>query len=105
MPRYLLLFIVLLALFVASRASATDRPSGAAGVHAGGLSCFSIRPPDAPTKPETKSSPALNQSCDELCAAKGAACTATTGTRNPPYACDAQDYDPDSTLCRCCAIS
>lgn len=109
MPRYFLIFVLLLVLVSAAPVSAANKASGASDVlHAGGLACFSIRPPDAPTNGAAgprfpPHPPATYQSCDELCAAKGAACTATTGTRNPPYACDATDYDPASTLCRCCA--
>jgi hypothetical protein len=74
------------------------------GVYAGGLVCFSITPPDTPTKPATPHAAALDRSCDALCAAQGAACTATTSNRNPPVSCAANDYDPKATLCRCCAL-
>ena len=104
MSRHIIIVFMLLAIVFHAPAYAAGNSSGASDVvRSGGLECFSIRPPNSPTKPETKRAPALYQSCDELCAAKGAACTAITGTRNPPYDCDAQDYDPDSTLCRCCA--
>jgi hypothetical protein len=101
MPVYFRIAVLLLALVCAS-AFAADNPPG--DVHAGGMMCFSIRPPDQPTQPETKHSAALYRSCDQLYAAKGAACTATTGSMNPPYACDSTGYDPASTLCRCCAV-
>ena len=90
---------------VTGSAFAVDKLSSESNVvHAGGLMCFSIRPLDSPTKPETKHSPALYRSCDELCAAKGAACTATTSNHNPPVSCDGSDYRPEATLCRCCAF-
>jgi hypothetical protein len=102
---YFLVAFASVTLAFATPASAANKPADDNGiVHVGGLSCFSIRAPDSPTKPETKHSPALYRSCDELCAAKGAACTATTGMHNPPYSCATTDYDPSSTLCRCCAV-
>jgi hypothetical protein len=94
------------ALVFAAPVSAADNSSGEnAVVRGGGLTCFSITPPDTPTNKPAPHTQATYRSCDELCAVKGAACTATTGTRNPLYACDTTDYIPgSSTLCRCCAV-
>lgn len=104
MLRYFLIPAFLLALF-SRPAFAADKSSGddGAAVHAGGLSCFSIRPPDEPTRPAGPRVWALYRSCDAICAAKGAACTAATSNYNPPIACDSAEYNPASTLCRCCA--
>jgi hypothetical protein len=106
MPRYSIIFVFLLAFVLSAPAFAADNSSGASAVvHGSGLVCFSIRPPDTPTKPETKHSPALYRSCDELCAAKGTTCTAATSNFNPPVSCDGTDYSPASTLCRCCTVA
>jgi hypothetical protein len=107
MSRYLAFTVLLLALVFAPPADAADNSSGASDVvHTGGLSCFSIRPPDKPVTPETKHTPPQYRSCDELCAANGAACTATTSTENPMRSCASTDYPPGgSTLCRCCAVA
>ncbi|HTV38346.1 MAG TPA: hypothetical protein VMF12_18095, partial [Xanthobacteraceae bacterium] len=77
---------------------------------AGGLTCFSIQPLDAPTNgpagPRFPPHPAATyRSCDQLCADKHAACTATTSNENPMRACASTDYFPSSTLCRCCAVT
>jgi hypothetical protein len=76
-------------------------------VHAGGLACFSLWPPDSPTQPETKRAPALYRSCDELCGAKGAACTGVNAAGNsfmPGMNCGSPPV-PAVSLCRCCAVA
>ena len=67
--------------FAAGNLAAPDR---ALQGPAGGFVCFSIRPADAPVKPAAQHRAAVYRSCDELCAGRDAACTATTGMRNPP---------------------
>jgi hypothetical protein len=105
MPRYLSIPVLLLAVIFTTPVFAADKSSGDNGVvHAGGLMCFSIRPPDTPTKPETKHSPPLYRSCDELCADKNAACTAAVSNFSPPQSCADEGYTPSVILCRCCAV-
>jgi hypothetical protein len=92
----------LLALLCAAPVFAADDNSsgnGAAVVHAGGLSCFSITPPVDPKHwPE-------HSSCDALCAAKGAACTGMqNAAMNPPTKCS-DPPPPKFAVCRCCAVA
>ncbi|HTV45376.1 MAG TPA: hypothetical protein VMF05_08675, partial [Stellaceae bacterium] len=67
-------------LLAAAPAFAATAPSGAHDVtRAGGLTCFSIQPLDAPTNgpagPRFPPHPAATyRSCDQLCADKHAAC-------------------------------
>ena len=73
--------------------------------HGSGLACFSIVPPDVPTSKEAPTTkPAAYPTCDQLCAAKHAACTATTSNMNPMRSCSDTYYTPGSTLCQCCAV-
>jgi hypothetical protein len=103
MPRHFIISLLLFAL-IAGSASAADHSAGENGVvHAGGLTCFSIEPPAA-TIDETKHSPALYRSCDQLCGDRHAACTAATSSMNPMRSCASTYYDPSNTLCRCCAV-
>jgi hypothetical protein len=103
MSRYVIITSFLMLALAAACAFAADNSAGKdEAVGSGGLSCFSIQPPDAPTQRAAAHVPARYRSCDELCAAKRAACTAATGMHNPPYSCASTDYDPSSTLCRCC---
>src|SRR5271167_2442714 len=109
MLRYLMTPVLLLA-FLSAPAGAADKTAGEHDImHAGGMTCFPIRTADAPTNgpagPRFPPHPAATyRSCDQLCADKHAACTATTSTMNPPLSCASVGYVPGSTLCRCCAV-
>jgi hypothetical protein len=49
MPRYFLIPVFLLALVFAAPVSAADKSSGTgAVVHGGGLTCFTVEPPQGP---------------------------------------------------------
>jgi len=110
MWRYFNIAFLLLALLTGGTARADNsRDSDLIVVPGSGLACFSIQPPDAPTNgpagPRRPPQPASTyRSCDQLCADKHAACTATTSTMNPPLSCASVGYVPGSTLCRCCAV-
>jgi hypothetical protein len=80
--------VCFLALVFAAPVSAADKPSGdSAVVRGGGLMCFSIRPPNSPTKAETKRTPALYQSCDELCAPRQNSRFSAPGARESRNGC------------------
>lgn len=71
-------------------------PTDSPPVKAGGLVCFTLAPP--PSK-DQRLGPAA--SCDQRCAAQGAACTGMqSGGLNPATTC----ADPPNSLalCRCC---
>ena len=55
----------MLALVSAPAFAAGNSPDKSGVVRAGGLSCFSIIPPDSPVQPETKRAPAIYRSCDK----------------------------------------
>jgi hypothetical protein len=79
--------------FGSTPAPAANTTSNATGVtHAGGLACFSIEPPAAPTdQPGPRGIPAY-RSCDDLCADKHAACTAMTSNMTPMGSCASTYY-------------
>jgi hypothetical protein len=87
-PKAILLAALLLSAVLLSGAAVADNnspvPVPGPATRAGGLSCF----PLVPARYSGHSLP----SCDELCAAKGAACTAVQGLRNPE-GCEAPDAD------------
>ena len=96
MPRYFVLAVLVLALIFTSPVIAADKPSGDnANAHAGGLTCFTVEP-----QPDPKAS----VNCNDLCGAKGAACTGVTSNFSPPLSCETQAGKNWET-CRCCAIS
>jgi len=88
-------------LLILVTASAFAAPAQSEVMKAGGLMCFSITPP--------KDS-AARQNCDQLCAAKNAACVslALNGAFNPAISC-ADNLVPDFVSvvasCRCCALA
>ena len=93
--------LLALALFLAApaclAADAQPAVSVSATVKAGGLSCFTIVPLLTPKEPS---------SCDELCAAQGAACSGvqTGGGVSPPPNCASTFTGPIYTSCRCCKV-
>lgn len=93
-PRILLAIALL---FVAVPAiAATEQPKVTAPVTAGGLACFTVTPAEVPS-----ATPRPN--CEELCAAKGAACTGVAvGAMNPPPGCGDRFVSPGMANCRCC---
>ena len=100
MPCYFHISVLLLALVFTAPACAADKPSdgGGAAAHAGTLTCFSITPPTSGT---------AHESCDKLCAAKSAACTAVNSAANsfvPGLNCGSPPV-PAVSLCRCCAVT
>jgi hypothetical protein len=95
MPRYLITIFLLLALTAASAFAADKSPGGNSVVHDGGLMCFSI----TPARYDGHELP----SCNALCAAKDAACTAVQGTQIPEN-CERANADGASQQCRCCAL-
>jgi hypothetical protein len=102
-PLSVSLFLIAV-LFSGSTFAAGLAASDDSVTHAGGLTCFSIQPPGTPTNRPTPHTPASYQTCDQLCAVKHAACTAATSNENPMRACASIYYDPEATLCRCCAV-
>ena len=111
LPRYLTIIILSLMLCPPSGVAASNAPDDSGAIHQGGLVCFSINPPDAPTNGPAgprfpPQPPPTYRSCDELCAARHAACTATTSDMNPMRSCASTYYDPGpNTLCRCCTVA
>src|SRR5277367_1817458 len=99
MLRYFYIPVLLLVLIFTAPVVAADKSSvDNTVVRVGGLLCFTITPPTSGT---------AHESCDKLCAAKGAACTAVNSAGNsfvlglncasPPV--------PAVSLCRCCAVT
>lgn len=83
-------------------AAASDaQSSGADGVKKnGGLACFSVEPPKSEPNRKREEYP----TCDELCAAKDAACTGMQNSGlNPPVTC-ADHTSNIWTVCRCCRV-
>ena len=69
----------------------------------GALSCFSIPSPGAHKAAATNGSVTAwlpGASCEAMCAAQGAVCTATGGYVTPEVC---TDIPPDNAVCRCCA--
>jgi hypothetical protein len=104
MPRYSLLAFLLLALVVASSASAADKSSGD-NAHAR-LTCFSILSPGAAHGQTTARRGWMpKSSCDAMCDAQGGACVGTGGFGGMGHEC--AEVPPAQAVlaaCRCCAV-
>lgn len=98
MQRPLFLLLLFLTAFAFQPAKA-ENPEISPTVTQGGLTCFTITPPEEPRK-DYKDRP----SCDDLCGKQGAACSGVTnGAYNPPTKCE--DPPPrNAAVCRCCKV-
>jgi hypothetical protein len=98
MPRCFTITVLCLALLSCAPAAANNSAVDDTAARGAGLSCFSIKPPRD-----------RESSCDQLCAAKEAACVGlkTNGAMNPGIGC-ADVSNPKFisdyiASCRCCA--
>lgn len=100
--RFAIAAVMLLVLTASPGIAGSFEPRDSSPVTAGGLSCFTLAPPQA--KGAGASRPAL--SCDELCGHHGAACTGVAvGAMNPPPGCSDRSITPLMASCRCCAVA
>ena len=98
-PRILLAFALLMV--TAPALAADSKPGASSTVNAGGLSCFTVTPTKYALKDAIGS-----ESCDELCASQGAACTGVAvGAMNPPPNCATHSITPEFVSCRCCNVT
>jgi hypothetical protein len=103
MPNYLPTSVFLLALVVAAPTVAEDKVSGneadtlLAHARLGGLLCFSVF-----DQPDMQGQVNSRRSCDQLCAAPGAACI-TAAVDGHLVMCE--DHPATPFVCRCCAAA